>query len=343
MGINGQIGSYLYEILHNKNYRIYGIVRTIPQNKLPGVTYLKCDLSDQEGLKQIIISVHPDEIYNMAAQTDALISISQPEETMWVNTNIVVTLCEMARQYGFKLFQSGSIEIYKGLNLTTIDENTLSFYPKNPYAISKLASHWMVRYYREQHGCYMVNGIIFNAESPRRKETYVTRKITLFVRKIFNLTGDPQGLDKIENLTGSPQALDKILNDPDYVLTLGNLDAERDWIHASDVAMAAWMSLQHNVPQDYIIGLGTNHSVRTFIEKSFAYVGITIIWKGKFINEIGIDDKTGRILVRIDPSLFRQYETKTVPLHGDNTQLKSIGWVPKYTLDDIIHELIDYQ
>jgi len=317
MGINGQIGSYLYEILRDHEYQIYGLVRSIPDAPCPEITYVTCDLEDTRELKEMIRYIQPDEIYNMAAQSDAVISMAEPESTMWTNANVVVALCEVVKELKVKLFQASSVELYKGLDRETINEEGLEFHPKNPYAIAKLAAYWTVRYYREQYGCYVTSGIISNAESPRRNVKYVTRKITTSVRQI--------------------------IEDPNYVMKIGNLDAQRDWIHAYDVAMAACMSLQQEVPDDYIIGLGTNHSVRDFLERSFLQVGIKIKWIGlrDSIDEVGVDESTGRTLIVVDPTLFRTYETvhkKTVC--GDNTKLKSIGWVTYYDLDAIIAELL---
>lgn len=315
IGINGQIGSYLCEILHD--YQVYGLIRTIPANPVMYVTYVVCDLSDETKLKNIIRNINPDEIYNMAAQSDAVISIAEPEYTMWVNANIVVTLCEIVKELGIKLFQASSMELYKGLDRETINEKGLEFYPKNPYAIAKLAAFWTVKYYRDQLGCYVSSGIISNAESPRRNIKYVTRKIAAGVRKT--------------------------LTDPNYVIKIGNINAERDWIHAYDVAMAAWLSLQQSTPGDYVISLGTNHTVREFLERSFRKADINLIWKGlrDSIEEIGIDRDTERVLVTVDPSLFRTYEiAQKKTAIGDNTKLKSIGWKPKYDIDDIIVELL---
>jgi GDPmannose 4,6-dehydratase len=318
MGINGQIGSYLCEILHDQGYQIFGLARKKPQNPVSDVTYIESDLTDARTLKNLIVWIQPDEIYNMAAQTDAVASIAEPEETLWLNGNIALILCECVRQAAkpIKLFQANSMEIYKGLNRLVITEDELGVYPKNPYAIAKITAYWSVRYYREQHGCYVNNGIIFNAESPRRHSRYVTRKIANSVRQI--------------------------LTDPEHVLTVGDLDAQRDWIHAYDVAMAAWLSLQQPNPGDYVISLGATHSVREFIERSFYQVGITIKWEGSrdAVEEVGVDSQTGRLLVKVDSAFFRQYETKTIPIYGDNTKLRSIGWIPRYTLDDIIAELL---
>lgn len=318
MGISGQIGSYLCEILHDKGYQIFGVVRKKPENPAPDVIYIESNLSGAGTLTELIVQLEPDEIYNMAAQTDAVASISEAEETIWLNGTIPLILCEAVHRVSkpIKLFQANSMEMYKGLNRLVIDEDELAVYPKNPYAIAKIAAYWSVRYYREQHGCYINSGIIFNAESPRRHPRYVTRKIANAIREM--------------------------LNNFDAILTVGNLDAERDWIHAYDVAMAAWLSLQQPKPGDYVISLGATHSVRYFIEQSFHQVGITIKWEGPrdSVEERGVDASTGRLLVKVDPAYFRSYEAKTTPIYGNNTKLRSIGWIPKYSLDDIIVELL---
>lgn len=314
-GINGQIGSYLAELLLTKSYTVYGLIRRLPDNPIPGVKYRLCCFNDCNSMKEIIRQLVPDEIYNFAAQSDAVISLQQPELTMWINNNIVTALCEITKELGVKLFQASSIEIYKGINRDKIDESCKEFYPRNPYAIAKLAAHWTIRNYREQYKCYSVNGIIANAESPRRASKYVTRKITSGVKTT--------------------------LIDPNFVLTLGNLSSERDWIHAADVATAAWLILQQDHPSDYMIGLGEKHTIRDFVESAFNKVGISLQWKGprNSLDEVGIDEATGRVLVKIDNAFFRTYEAM-LDVCGDNTRLRSIGWRAEYTLDDIIVELL---
>ena len=320
-GINGQIGSYLYEILYQKDYLIYGLVRSKYSPKgLRDVIYVYCDIANTQRLKKIIESICPDEIYHLAGQTNAVTSIAEPEETLWVNGNVVMSICEVIRRCKplkeVKLFQANSAELFKGMDIGKVDESTLSFYPKNPYGIGKLASYWIVRYYRDHYGLYVCNGLIFNAESPRRKACYVTTKIVQEVHKIVNGQTD--------------------------TLQVGTIDSCRDWIHAQDVAQAAWMSLQQKQPEDYIISLGHSHSVRTFIERAFSTAGMPIQWireRGS-VEEKGVD-RNGKIVVEIDPTLFRPYEQTTKPLVGDNRKLLQIGWCPTYDIDGIICDMFE--
>lgn len=270
----------------------------------------------------------PDEIYNLAAQADAVTSISEPEDTLLVNANSVMTICEVIRSLSttkqIKLFQANSSEIFKGLTLKgtdnekalIIDETKLEFYPKNPYAIAKLTAYWSVRNYREYHKLFLCNGIIFNAESPRRNPKFVVNKIARTIRAM-------KTNDQIQ-------------------LIIGDLEAQRDWIHAYDVAMAAWTVLQQNDSDDYMISLNSHHTVRDTIQQACNITDIDITWKGdkQTMNEFGINAKTGQVLVTIDPKLFRPYELKTIPLVGNNTKLKSTGWSPKYSWSDMITEMV---
>lgn len=311
-GINGQIAYYLYKILLNKNYEIYGLCRTLPTKILPKINYLLCDLSDVAKLKDIIIKYNFDEIYNLAAQTDAVLSLKDPEETLWLNGNVVMAICETIKGSGtcgsIKLFQANSVEIYKGLHISSIDESMLSFYPKNPYAIGKLAAYWTVKYYRDELKCFCCSGIIFNTESPLRNERYVTKKI----------------VNTLKNKT---------------LLKVGNVDSRKDWIHAYDVAFAAWLILQQEIADDYVIGLGETHSVKEFITLAYSHLNITIEWIGDGIELKGINKDNNELLVTIDAQFFRSYESNTAPLNGNNNKLRSIGWSPKYKLNDIIVDL----
>jgi GDPmannose 4,6-dehydratase len=212
-----------------------------------------------------------------------------------------------------KFFQANSSELFKGLDSGIINETTLEFYPKNPYAIGKLLAYWTVRYYREYHNIYACNGIIFNAESPHRNIKYVLPKI---VKK-----------------------LNQILTTQDEILFVGNIDARRDWIHASDVATAIQKILQEENPKDFIIGSGATHSVRDFIECVFSKHNIYIKWEGMGVEEKGYDN-TGRLVIAIDPTLFRPYENNNQNLVADNQQLLSTGWAPQYSWDDLIADLL---
>lgn len=299
-----------------KDYIIHGVVHTFPSISFLGVTYHVCDLINIIELERIIKEISPDEIYNFGAISDAVVSTKYPEETMLTNANSVTTICRIISNSDkkIKLFQAGSVEMFKGTNQTHINEHTLEMYPKNPYAIAKMAAYWMVRYYREQKNCYVCNGIIFNAESKRRNSKFVTRKITNELRQITQ--------------------------NNDHIMSIGNMAAERDWIHAYDVANAAWLMLQQNIPEDYMICLGKNHTVKEFIEITANKLKIDLRWSGTDVNEIGVD-QNGRTIIKIDPQFFRGYETNTQPLIGDNSKLKNIGWVPKYDLLGIISDMLE--
>ena len=257
----------------------------------------------------------------MAAQSDAVNSIDDPEQTLIINGNSVMAMCEAVRSLKeikkIKVFQANSAELFRGLtqhasDILRIDETILEFYPKNPYAIAKLMAYWIIRYYREYYDLYMCNGIIFNAESPRRNPKFVVNKIARTVRKI--------------------------LTNNDLQLVMGDLEAKRDWIHAYDVAMAAWISLQQPNSDDYVISLNQYHSVRDTIQEAFSVVGINVEWE--LTKQTGVEKETGRVLVVTNRELFRSYEIKTVALIGDNSKLLSRGWIPKYTWESMIREMV---
>lgn len=260
----------------------------------------------------------PDEIYNLAAQSDAVISLSNPCLTLFTNANTVMALCDCVHHlnhqinrvnHPIKMFQANSVEIFKGIITNTeLDETNLAFYPKNPYAIGKLAAYWSVRYYRETYNDHMSNGIIFNAESPRRHPRYVTQKITHWVRNLDN------------------------------ILEIGDLNAQCDWIHASDVALAAYNILQQPSGSDYVINLGHPRTVREFITVCLSRVSVKITWIGTGLQERGIND-CGRVLVQVNPAYFRPYQS---PLQRwSNAKLVGTGWHPQYTFVDLIDDLID--
>lgn len=298
-----------------RNYDIHGLVRRIPENTKPRTTYIECDIRDSRTLVDIIATNAYDEIYNFAAQSDAVISVEHPTLSLEVNFTAVAVICAAIVGTTTKLFQAGSVEIFKGLDRETIDESTLDAYPRNPYAVAKLGAYWLARYYREQRECYICTGIISNAESIRRAPKFVTRKIVLAVKES--------------------------LADPNYVMEIGDLDACRDWVHARDVAKAAWLMLQQPHATDYIIGLGKLHSVRDFITLAFQHAGVHVTWQNTGMEEIGVDATCGRKLVVVDPKFFRRYEAHTKPICGDVRKLSGIGWVPDYELVDIIDELFD--
>jgi len=271
-GITGQIGSYLAEILKEKGYEVYGIIRRKLDQKEKlylesGLIIIEGDLEDPSSIERAIKKVQPDEIYNLAAQSDAQISSRIPEYTLKINGLSLFRICDIASKLKkqVKIFQAASAELYGGLYNGKVNENT-PFHPQNPYSIAKLSAYWITRYYRDKNNLFICNGILFNVESPRRGINFVTKKI---VKNISDITKGK--LDK---------------------LSLGNLNAKRDWSHAKDSALAMWKILQADKPDDYVIASGECHSVREFVELAFKYVGIEIAWKGSGIDEVGYDKKT---------------------------------------------------
>jgi len=297
----------LKEILLLKGYKVYGILRK--NIKIKNVKTFECDMNNIKKLKKIILKINPDEIYNLAAQADATISIKNPEESFFTNSNIVLAICETIKNTNIKLFQANSSEIFKGIEKSEITEDLLTFYPKNPYAIAKLSAYWMIRWYREYYNLYVCNGIIFNTESPRRNKKFVINKI----------------ISKIKH---------------NKILKIGNLNMKKDWIHAYDVAHAAWLSLQQKQSDDYIISLNNLHSVREVIEYTFKYIHKDIQWVDQDLNEIG-KGSSNELLVKVDSRFFRKYEEKNTYLVGNNTKLKNIGWIPLYSWEKIIEEIFE--
>lgn len=315
-GINGQIGDYLVKYLTTKNYNIIGLIRDINKKKYHDITYIECDITNKDKLQQIITDIQPNEIYNLAAITDAPLSIDNPETTLLTNGNIVLTICETIRKINkpIKLFQANSSELFKGLNTRVINEDLLEFYPKNPYGIGKLMAYWIIRYYREYYGLYVCNGIIFNAESKLRDTKYVLSKISHSLHDIIN---------------------------NETILTIGNIHTKRDWIHASDVAKASHYILQESIPQDYVIGSGISHSIKEFIDLSFSKFNINVKWDQDGVNTKGYDSSNGRLLITTDSKLYRPYENINNDLVADNSKLYSTGFKPEYNWDDLVNDMIN--
>ena len=295
-GVTGQIGSYLAEILLEKGYNIYGMIRRTShvENARQRIDHLKSlnlfygDLEDSGVIERVISEVQPDEIYNLAAQSHVWISFHTPEYTSNVNALGVLRICEAARRLKkpVKVYQASTSELYGGiLGDAPLNENS-PFHPRSPYGVAKLYGFWIIKNYREAYDMFCSNGIVFNSESPRRGENFVTRKITKGVVDIMN-----GRLDRLH---------------------LGNLNAKRDWSHAKDSAKAMWMILQAERPDDYVIASGENHSVKEFIEEAFKHVGVEIAWKGSGIYESGYDKKNGRELVVVDPYYLRPAEVHSL-------------------------------
>ena len=313
-GINGQDGSYLAELLLSKGYKVHGIIRRTSTNNLYRIKHILSkitlhygDLSDSLSLVKIIQEVNPDEIYNLAAQSDVRASFDVPEYSADVDAVGTLRLLEACRICGIektvKFYQASTSELFGKVEESPQSETT-PFHPYSPYAIAKLYSYWMVKEYREAYGMFVCNGILFNHDSERRGEEFVTRKISLAAARIA------QGLQ-------------------DH-LELGNLNSLRDWGYAKDYVECMWLMLQQDKPDDFVIATGEQHSVREFAELAFKNNGITIEWHGSGIEEVGIDTKTNKVIVSINPKFFRP--TEVTSLCGDSTKAKTIlGWNPLKT------------
>jgi len=328
-GITGQDGSYLARFLLDKGYVVYGTKRRASSlntqriddlyesYKDSGRFFLRYgDLTDSTNIIRLVMEIQPDEIYNLAAMSHVAVSFEMPEYTANVDALGTLRLLEAVRICGLekktKFYQASTSELY-GLVQEIPQKETTPFYPRSPYAVSKLYGFWTVVNYREAYGIFACNGILFNHESPQRGETFVTRKIT--------------------------RALTAIRNGSKEKLLLGNLDAKRDWGHAKDYVEAMWMMLQRDSPEDFVIATGEQHSVREFVEKTCEILGIRIEWKGCGIDEEGIDADTGETIVAVDRRYFRPTEVET--LLGDPTKAREkLGWTPKTSFDELIRDMV---
>jgi GDPmannose 4,6-dehydratase len=324
-GITGQDGSYLAELLLDKGYEVHGIVRRsslINTHRIDHI-YDKLnlhygDLTDATNIIGVIKKVEPDEIYNLGAQSHVKVSFETPEYTG--NTDGLGTLrvLEAVRLLGMedkvRIYQASTSELY-GLVQEVPQRETTPFYPRSPYGVAKLYGYWIVKNYRESYGLHASSGILFNHESPRRGETFVTRKIT-------------RGLSRIS------------VGEQD-VLSLGNLDARRDWGHAKDFVEAMWLMLQQDKPDDYVIATGVQYSVRDFVEAAAPYFGMKIEWMGEGMNEVGYDWNTKKPVIKVDPKYFRPAEVET--LLGDATKAKEkLGWEPKISFKELVEDMVLY-
>lgn len=327
-GITGQDGSYLAEFLLEKGYTVHGIKRRASSFNTARVDHIYQDphienarfklhygdLSDSSNLTRIIQQTQPDEIYNLGAQSHVAVSFESPEYTADVDGMGTLRILEAIRILGLekktRFYQASTSELY-GLVQETPQKETTPFYPRSPYAVAKLYAYWITVNYREAYGMYACNGILFNHESPRRGETFVTRKIT---RGLANIH---QGLEDC--------------------LYMGNIDALRDWGHAKDYVRMQWMMLQQNQPEDFVIATGVQYSVRQFIGWSASELGMQLRWEGQGINEVGYwNDKP---VVKIDPRYFRPAEVET--LLGDPTKAKTkLGWTPEITVQEMCAEMV---
>lgn len=324
-GITGQDGSYLAELLLEKGYEVHGIVRRsslINTHRIDHIydklTLHYGDLTDATNIIGVIKKVEPDEIYNLGAQSHVKVSFETPEYTG--NTDGLGTLrvLEAVRLLGMedkvRIYQASTSELY-GLVQEVPQRETTPFYPRSPYGVAKLYGYWIVKNYRESYGLHASSGILFNHESPRRGETFVTRKIT-------------RGLSRIS--TGEQD-----------VLSLGNLDARRDWGHAKDFVEAMWLMLQQDKPDDYVIATGEQYSVRDFVDAAAPYFGMNIEWMGEGLDEVGYDWNTKRPVVKVDKKYFRPAEVET--LLGDASKAKeNLGWEPKISFKELVEDMVLY-
>ncbi len=325
-GITGQDGSYLAEFLLEKGYEVHGITRRASISNTARIDHIKNqvtlhdgDLTDSSSLIRIISIVQPDEIYNLSAQSHVQVSFDVPEYSGDVDALGVLRILEAVRILGLtkktKIYQASTSELYGKVEEVPQRETT-PFHPYSPYAVAKQYGFWITKEYREAYGMFAVNGILFNHESERRGENFVTRKITLAAGRIA------EGLQ-------------------DH-LELGNMDSLRDWGYARDYVECMWMMLQHHTPEDFVIATGEQHTVRDFTEKAFAANGMTIHWEGTGVDEKGYDAETGKLLVSVNPQWFRPTDVDN--LWGDPTKAKTVlGWNPQKTsYEELVHIMAEH-
>ncbi|MEW5755435.1 MAG: GDP-mannose 4,6-dehydratase [Pseudomonadota bacterium] len=325
-GLTGQDGSYLAEFLLARGYEVHGIVRRASVFNTDRIDHILShqdvytyhgDMSDSSNLNRLLQKVRPDEIYNLAAQSHVAVSFEVPEYTAEVDGIGTIRLLDAIRDIGLetRFYQASTSELFGGLPVTAPQNEQTPFYPKSPYGAAKLYAYWVTVNYREAYGMYACNGILFNHESPRRGETFVTKKIT--------------------------KAVARISKGQQEVLRLGNLDALRDWGYAKEYVECMWLMLQQEKPDDFVIATGKTYSVRYFVEQAFKCVGITVEWRGVGVGEKGVDSKTGKVLVEVDSRYFRPAEVEL--LQGDASKAKRLlGWENKTTLEELIKIMIDY-
>ena len=326
-GITGQDGSYLSELLLEKGYDVHGIIRRSSVDYRERIAHLEgkphfhlhyADLGDSMSIVQVMNKVRPDEVYNLAAQSHVQVSFDSPEYTANVDAVGVLRILEAIRQCGLtktcRMYQASTSELYGKVEEVPQNENT-PFHPYSPYAVAKLYGFWIVKEYREAYDMFCCSGILFNHESERRGETFVTRKITLAAARI------KQGKQE--------------------KLYLGNLDSLRDWGYAKDYVECMWLILQHDKPEDFVVATGVQHTVREFCYYAFKHVGIELEFKGEGIDEKGIDKATGRMLVEVSPDFFRP--TDVVNLWGDPTKARAeLGWNPaKTSFEELVKLMVE--
>ena len=328
-GITGQDGSYLAELLLDKGYEVHGIIRRSSSFNTYRIDHLYRDshnadvrlflhygdLTDASNLSRLLEKIQPEEIYNLGAQSHVRVSFDVPEYTADVDALGTIRLLDAIKETGVnsRFYQASTSELFGKVQEVPQSETT-PFYPRSPYGVAKLYAFWIVKNYRESYGLHASNGILFNHESPRRGGTFVTRKITMAVARIH------RGLQDC--------------------LYMGNLNALRDWGYAKDYVRMMWMMLQQPEPDDYVVATGEMHSVREFIEKSFALVGRPIRWEGEGVDEVGIDTSTGKVVLRIDPRYFRPAEVEQL-LGNPAKAREKLGWVPEVKFDELVKLMVE--
>jgi GDPmannose 4,6-dehydratase len=321
-GITGQDGSYLAELLLQKGYEVHGTIRrssTINNTRInhlsQDVILHHADLTDSTNILHVIREVEPTEIYNLAAQSHVKVSFQMPAYTAEVDAlgviRILHSLCILGMEKDVRFYQASTSEMF-GMVQEIPQRETTQFYPRSPYGVAKLYGHWITKNYRESMDIHASSGILFNHESPRRGETFVTRKISI-------------GLSKVKS---------GLLE----YLPLGNLNAKRDWGHAKDFVEAMWLMLQQEEPDDYVIATEEQHSVREFVEKCAPYFGMNIAWEGEGLDEIGIDTVSDKVVIRVSDKYFRPSEVDT--LIGDSSKAREkLGWEPKISFDELVRDM----
>ncbi len=324
-GITGQDGSYLSEFLLQKNYEVHGIIRRHSTNCKERISQLEenknfflhyGDISDSSNLANLIREINPDEVYNLAAQSHVGTSFEVPEYTAEVTGVGTLKLLEAIRQINpkIKFYQASTSELFGGIPETAPQNENTPFYPKSPYGCAKLYAFWITKNYRESYKIFACNGILFNHESPRRGEDFVTRKITVGIAKI---------------IAGKQEKI-----------SLGNLNSKRDWGFAGDYVEGMWKILQHDTADDFVLATGETHTVREFLETAFNYVGIKIEWRGEGINEKGFCSKTGKILVDVNTKFFRPAEVDL--LLGDPSKAEKIlNWKRKISFENLVKMMVE--
>jgi GDPmannose 4,6-dehydratase len=326
-GITGQDGSYLAELLLEKNYKVVGLVRrssnvnTARISEIlnhPNLSLVQADMGDSTSIMNVFLPLRDAariEVYNLAAQSHVHSSFSQPEYTADVNGTGVLRILEAIRQLGLvektRFYQASTSEMF-GKVVETPQSETTPFYPRSPYGVAKLYGFWITKNYRESYGMFACNGILFNHESERRGEEFVTRKITKGIAKVYS--------------------------DPAFTLEIGNMDAKRDWGHAQEYVYGMWLMLQQDVPDDFVLATGETHTVREFVELAFKSVGHSITWSGEGLDEIGTDE-TGRVVLRMNPKFYRPAEVEL--LIGNPNKAKTVlGWIPKITFEELVNRMM---